>query len=471
MTQEELLAQFYSAPMDIQDYVGGVDTMTPYSNYTGSLQPSGTGYAERFTRDGKEYVRVAQLNAGGASGGELIDPNKLKYDDQYGYYTEADNYNLRQSGLWEQLAPFAMLAPAGYGLYSAGAGAAASGAMTQAEMLAAQEMGFSAADIAAWQGGASQMTQQAMLAAQEAGFSAEEIAAWQAGGADVGQATQALISRGVSPSSASGIAGTLGNYGGLLSAGIGAAVGGSGPSSGTTTTTSGPPEWLNNYLQQYVGEAENVARNSQYTPMNNYQNDALQGIASQAMAGSPANDAGQQQITDTLNGAYLNSNPYLDYNINKAQNDLVQQYQLGTAAQTDASAARSHALGGSSYNQLTAYNNDNLANQLNNVDASMRGANYTNERNNQMSALGQVPGMVNTGYADWNNLYNAGNTLQQQQQQQDQWGEHQLGIADQALRTSLGGGGTVQSSPWEANKTAGLLGGAATGLSLWNAYK
>lgn len=468
MTNEEIMAMFYTPTTSINNYVGGVDSMTPYSSYEGSNPMSG-GYAERFTKDGKEYIRIPkQTYAGGASGGELIDPSKLMYDDQNGYYTTADNFNVRQSGLWEQLAPFAMLAPAAYGIYSAGAGAG--GTMSQAQMLAAQEAGFSAADIAAWQGGASQMTQQAMLAAQEAGFTPQEIAAWQAGGSDLGTATQALISKGVAPSAASSIASTLKDYGGLLSAGIGAAVGGSGPSSGTTTTTSGPPEWLQGYLKDYVGEAENVARNSQYTPMNNYQTDALQGIANQAMAGSPANAAGQQQITDTLSGAYLNSNPYLDYNINKAQNDLVQQYQLGTAAQTDAAAARAHALGGSSYNQLTAYNNNNLANQLNNVDASMRMTNYGNERGNQMQALSQTPNMVNTGYADWNNLYNAGNTLQQQNQTQNQWGEHQLGIADNALRTALGGGGTVQSSPWEANKTAGLLGGAATGLSLWNQY-
>lgn len=262
----------------------------------------------------------------------------------------------------------------------------------------------------------------------------------------------------------------LGSIGGLASAGLGAIAGASGPKSGTTTTTSGPPEWLQTQLQGYLGNANQVAANSQYTPMNGYQTDALQGIASQAMAGSPANYAGQQQITDTLNGNYLNSNPYLDYNINKAQNDLVQQYQLGTAAQTDASAARAHALGGSSYNQLTAYNNNVLANNLNNVDASMRGANYSNERSNQMQALSQTPNMVNTGYADWNNLYNAGNALQQQQQQQNQWPEHQLGIQDNAMKTALGGAGSVQSTPWQANTTAGLLGGAATGLSLWNQY-
>lgn len=395
---------------------------------------------------------------------------------------------------------------AGLGLWGGLGEAAGAGALTQEAMLAEQYlgMGLGAEEAAAM--AAADMASFGEMGAYGIGFGADTIPGYAAMTAEQQAAFTGLVNSGVPTSTAitavmgggassgggwlaglglggagtaaggaalsgaGGLLSGLGSAGGLAAAGLGALAGGLGPSSGTSTTTSGPPEWLQKELQGYLGNANKVAAGSQYVPMNNYQTDALQGIAFQAMEGTQANYSGQQQLNDTLNGYYLNSNPYLDYNINKAQNDLVHQYQLGTAAQTDAAAARSHALGGSSYNQLTAYNNNNLANQLNNVDATMRGANYSNERNNQMSALGQVPGMINANYADWNNLYNAGNMLQQQYQTQASWPEHQLGIQQSAMQTALGGAGTVQSTPWQTNQAAGLLGGAATGLSLWNQF-
>jgi hypothetical protein len=241
----------------------------------------------------------------------------------------------------------------------------------------------------------------------------------------------------------------------------------SGGSSSNTQTTS-LPDWAVPYAQNYMQQASRLG-NQSYQPytgqrfvgQNPYQGQAIQQTAQQAQGGSAVNNAASGNLTSTLNGDYLSQgNPYLTQQIDRSSQDVVRNYNMAVRPQLDSMDARSGSFGNSGVQQTGQEQQRQLGETLAGISTTMRGQDYGNERNRQLSAAGMAPGAAQAGYYDSQQLYNAG-TLANQPQQQNldfQYQQHQEAQNDPYRRLTATGapfganlGSTVQGpsgNPW-----------------------
>lgn len=248
----------------------------------------------------------------------------------------------------------------------------------------------------------------------------------------------------------------------------------------TTTTTSRADPWsgVQPYLQGSGGvpgvlpEAARLYQNNplQFYPGQTYADlspeteMSLQMQTDRAISGSPLNNAAQQNLTDTLNGKYLdiNSNPYLMAGADNVLSKVLPQIDArfasagrgnsGLASRAAAQGA-TDALGGLAFQ------------------------NYNAERTNQQRAALLAPGLAQQDYADAARLGEVGSVredfsnqaIQDAMQrfnfnQQAPW--NQLGLYNSMLQGN--GGGTTVSQQVAPRRSigAGVLGGAVAGGSL-----
>jgi hypothetical protein len=233
-----------------------------------------------------------------------------------------------------------------------------------------------------------------------------------------------------------------------------------------TTTTTNFPDWAVPYAQNYQAFASQVA-NQPYqayggqtvAQLNPYQTAGYDAMSSRAMQGSPVSDAASSSLTDTLNGKYLNSNPYLDQIVKQSQNDVV--------SRMDQLSARSGSFGNTGGYETTART-------LGDLSANIRGQDYANERNRQVSALGYAPSIANQDYTDAQQLLAAGQGYQAQDQRNltDQYNRFQeaQNYPQQQLATLGKGLGLNFGSTTTGPSSNGMAQGLGTALSAYGAY-
>ena len=254
----------------------------------------------------------------------------------------------------------------------------------------------------------------------------------------------------------------------------------------TTTSSSSYPDWAQPYALGFLQRAQQVTDTpyQQYqgplvADMNQYQTQALGGIANRAVQGSPVMSAGSQTLQNTLNGSYLNGNPYLQSQIDSAQGDLVRQWNNVAKPQWDTSMQQSGSFGNSGVAQAQAMAQEGLQRQLGNIDTTMRSNAYNTERGYQNSAMSLAPTYANQDYTDLNNLLTAGNQYQTQNQNQATAGYQQyldarnyptsqLQAFGSALGSAVGNQGTQTTTQPGASTGSQIVGGALTGAGLYN---
>ena len=248
------------------------------------------------------------------------------------------------------------------------------------------------------------------------------------------------------------------------------------------TTQNTPLPWVTPYAQDYLARAQEIA-NTGYTPSptqtaqpNEALNTGWQAIAQRAMQGSPVMSAANQQLQDTIQGKYLQGNPYLDSQINQAQSDFTKQWNTVAKPSWETAGLKSGSFGNSAIGELAGNAQGNFANTLGKIGSDMRYQNYANERGLQQSALGLAPGFAANDYADANQLLQAGT---QQQGYQDRnaaqnyawWQEAQKYPQQQldVLGKAVNGGnyGTETTQPGVSGASS-ALGGALVGSQLGN---
>lgn len=191
--------------------------------------------------------------------------------------------------------------------------------------------------------------------------------------------------------------------------------GGGGGGGGDSTTIQSIPEELKPLANAYTSKAINLS-NQGYTPyagqrfadMNGAQGAGVGMIADRAMNGSPVMDAANQTLTSTLQGG--NTNPYLDSMVDRAQQNVVQNYNNANVS--------SGSFGNSGVQEQ-------LARGLSDTASAMYGGAYDADRGRQMQALGMAQGFANQPYQDAQQLMGAGQFLQDQQQQGLDYGYQQ----------------------------------------------
>ena len=184
--------------------------------------------------------------------------------------------------------------------------------------------------------------------------------------------------------------------------------GGGGGSGGQSTTVQSIPDELKPLASAYTQKAMGLSdqpyqayTGDRFADLNQVQLQGLQNTVNRATQGSPVMDQANQTLINTLQGGQ--TNPYLDSLVNKAQQNVIGNYNTAT-------------VGSGSFGNAGLQNQ--LGQNLGDVATQMYGNAYNTDRANQMQALGMAQSYGNQAYTDASQLLNAGQTLQDQSQQQ-----------------------------------------------------
>lgn len=239
---------------------------------------------------------------------------------------------------------------------------------------------------------------------------------------------------------------------------------GSGESEQKTTSTPWGP--LQPYLTDAYAQAQNLYRsggpeyypNATYVPFSpqtqmgmqlgenralfgSPYDEAAGGFAMNALQGqSPFTQAGMQSLwgsqlgmaglSDTIQGKFLNSNPYLDNMFGAAARATNTQYNNQVMPGVNATFGSGGRTGSNAHQTALDMANQNYNNSMSDMAANLYGTNYANERNNQLNAANQYANLgqslaqgynalgntqfgqqmnaanlgMNVGQQDWNNI-------------------------------------------------------------------
>lgn len=181
--------------------------------------------------------------------------------------------------------------------------------------------------------------------------------------------------------------------------------GGSGGGGGTSTTIQSIPDELKPLASAYTSKAINLA-NTGYTPysgqryadLSRQQYAGINKITNRALSGSPTMDSAEENLNQMMSGG---QNPYLDAMVQRAQDSV--KSNMNTAAFNSGS-----------------YGNSGLQQEygraLGDVATQMYGGAYDSDQARRMQAIGMAPTFGNQAYSDAAQLMNAGQVLQDHQQ-------------------------------------------------------
>ena len=208
----------------------------------------------------------------------------------------------------------------------------------------------------------------------------------------------------------------------LVSASTFGLIGGGDSKGGTGDSQTTPWEPVQPYLLDAYKQAKALYEtggpdyypNATYAPfspqqqmaMQLGQNRALMGSAYDQPAGNVATNAmtsyspytlaatknlwdgyrGMDQLNATTQGAYLNSNPYLDSMFNAATRSVNTQYQNNVLPGVNATFGSGGRTGSNAHQTALDMANQNYGNTISDMAANIYGQNYANERTNQLNS-------------------------------------------------------------------------------------
>lgn len=233
---------------------------------------------------------------------------------------------------------------------------------------------------------------------------------------------------------------------------------GGGGGGGNTTTRTEPPKYQLPYLQQGLASSQDLyqqqTRQGGPTTVAPFSGDtqAAMGQVRDLAGGSTGITANANTLANaTLNGDYLNNNPYLDQTFNRA------------AMQTQGQLASQFAGSGRNVGASEGLRSQ----QLNDLATGIYGGAYDAERNRQQQVLGMSPQLEQANYTGSNALLGIG---AQQENLNQQYIDAPGKSLDQYLQRVSGNYGQTQISPNTQNRGAGILGGAMLGSQLGGQY-
>jgi hypothetical protein len=173
---------------------------------------------------------------------------------------------------------------------------------------------------------------------------------------------------------------------------------------------------------------------------------ALGGIEQRALAGSDLQRAGMNQAQSTIQGDYLNANPFLTGAYNAASAPVMEQWNNQIAPGIDSSFAGAGRMGSGLYAQNRNTAENTLGRSLTDMSSKMAYANYAQERQNQQAMTGQSQAMAQGDYSDLNKLMAVGGARE---------GLSQARLGDEIARFNF-----EQNRPWDQlARYSGMIGG------------
>jgi hypothetical protein len=167
-------------------------------------------------------------------------------------------------------------------------------------------------------------------------------------------------------------------------------------------------------------------------------------------------------------------NPYLQSNIDKAQGDVVRNYNMTTQPAYNSAMVKSGSFGNEGVQQMNENSQKNLQGSLGDISNSMRMQDYNNQQNLYMQDRAQNMNNLTTGVGLLGTLagYNA-NDLTNANNIQNTPLNYWSNFSNQANGMGQGYGSTTgtvgsTSSPWTSALGGAQLGSSAMGW--WNNY-
>ncbi len=207
---------------------------------------------------------------------------------------------------------------------------------------------------------------------------------------------------------------------------------GGGPSQTTQTTFSEPWGPARGPGRQYMrdmwsyltgngfgaGMMNDPFPNQYVAGFTNPQNAGFSDITGAATGLTGMSNGGLSMMDNTLAGNYLNpsTNPYLADTSNAAAQTMMNQYEDATSPGIAANFINGGGFGSSAMTNAQDAAKYGLGTNLAQLNASIYGQNYQNERSNMMQALGLMPTVDNAALAPGEAMLNIGNQQQQQNQ-------------------------------------------------------
>lgn len=259
---------------------------------------------------------------------------------------------------------------------------------------------------------------------------------------------------------------------------------GSGGGGGSSTTVQSIPDELKPLASAYANKAMALGNQSynpyqgqRYSGPTGAEDQGLNMVANRAMNGDPTMNAGanflQQQINSgpgsaTMNpygginagyndsqvsggsNPYMGSNPYLDSAVNRAQSNVVQNFNNMTKPQTEAAMVGSGSFGNSGLQQTLQNQQVAAGKQLGDIASQMYGADYNNSQQLAESGLNRnlQAQQFNSGITD----ANVGRNMQAQQ-----------------FNATMGNDWASRNDAARQNQTANNLNASQLGLQYGNA--
>ena len=196
--------------------------------------------------------------------------------------------------------------------------------------------------------------------------------------------------------------------------------GGEAPAQTTTVSKSEPPAYLQPYLTDIAGRAQNWYNSSapQYFPGQTYQsasdatNAGLTSAINRAQAGSPLMGAAQNASLATIRGDNLSpdSNPFLRDMASAAARPVVQNFNESVLPSVQSYFSNNGRYGSGANIAAVGRATDSLTSALSDQAANLYGGNYQAERGRQEAAIAGAPNLAAADYNDANALLQAGQT-------------------------------------------------------------
>lgn len=291
----------------------------------------------------------------------------------------------------------------------------------------------------------------------------------------------------------------------------------SGGGGGNTTTVTKSDPWAGQqqYLTDVFQNANRVWNGfnqnpsssvAGFTPMQQQAMGITQGVANGTNFGAAAglNNAAGNYSTNLMNGAFLNANPgnsafsqfangsmmnnpYETGALNAANNAITRSYQTATAPQTASAFEAAGRYGSGAYGNAVSQNQQDLATQLGNTDASLvnnmyqqnmgnmlagaqgLSSNYNTAAQQQLAGAMNAPNIVNSINGAATNLYNMGGNQQSLNQAQINAPWQLLNNYSNLIQGQYGGQSST-TQPYYQNQLAGGMGGAMAGAGLGSMF-
>lgn len=250
----------------------------------------------------------------------------------------------------------------------------------------------------------------------------------------------------------------------------------------TATTTQAPWSAVQPYLKSGFNRANSLYQQGgpQYypgqtvAPFGQDTNQALNMFRGTAGQGTPVPGAATDQIAQTLQGDYLNSNPYLDAMYNNAAQRVTENYQEAVAPSIGAQFDSAGRYGSGMYQNALQNSQQQLGDSLGLMASNLYGGNYENERNRQMQAASMAPSIAPLPYYDASQLLKVGemSDAKTQQGMTDQFNRYMFNQErpyDNLARymgSISGNYGSTTTQPIYQNSTAQNLGLGLAGIGL-----